>query len=641
RLPGRDEHGFSNLDLLMGFDFVKNLRQALVDIYQPSGQASFRFLYHTSRPIVKATMRKYIDHGDPALKKYAITVMSVIQELEDYAKSPDEVSLNRLSNFGEELFLFNPIHSRVFVKPVIHDLPEHLAVMSDPLITVEKAPFWFCDYLVKVFQHAQDPRLAGNFNFSLRDRWTKRKAALSDPDRIGPEAGNPKGKRNVIARLSDKLDGSHAYLLTNLGDTFDPKTCSWRCELPLESARIGGSSFGKTVHVTSEIDPIAEDIVRLPRNLYSEISRVSLSRQVDSPRLIYMDGIIPRITFSADKIIAGDSPVEVSYSLRMIEPYLGIPGMTDYQAGIRSHLGPQHYEDLTRPTMKFEHLPAEARQMLGEARQLNLRSAIRKIVSFVHERYQYLDDTNRTHEYQRFISRKGKYKGANELFELAHKLGDDKYLGKGVCVQLANVLCEYLRQAGIPARMASGYWAQGKELTDKDSHVWVVIEIPNDYGQIVFVPLEAAATVSRLEGRATELQPADVPLQLLPVHVTPLAAQLANIPTHLSGSSNDWEMVMEILGIIAYSGLKEAGALADYIHHRYGVMQQRPDSRTTRTVGRDSVLTEIPLFARPEIAGSFIRVTESGKLSAPSESARDLLINIYHALRSQTLSSAL
>ncbi|MDD5382204.1 MAG: hypothetical protein PHH60_00920, partial [Candidatus Margulisbacteria bacterium] len=75
RLPERDEPGFSNLDLQMGFDFVKNLRQALVDIYKPSGQASFRFLYHTSRPIVKATMRKYIDHGDPALKKYAITVM--------------------------------------------------------------------------------------------------------------------------------------------------------------------------------------------------------------------------------------------------------------------------------------------------------------------------------------------------------------------------------------------------------------------------------------------------------------------------------------------------------------------------------------------------------------------------------------
>jgi transglutaminase-like putative cysteine protease len=642
RVPERDEPGFSDQDLQMGFDFIERLRQACLNIHDPAGQASFRFLYHTARPIVKAAMARYsAANGDIDLNDQALKVVAVIEQLEILANSPGEKNYHDLQNFGEDLALFKETKERIFKKPPIHDFPEHLAVMSDPSVWVEKAPAWFCDYMVKAFKHTQDPRLAGNFDFRQRTDRAEQKAALSGQNQIGPEAGNPKGKRRVIARLSDKFEGPHAYLLTNLGDTFDPKTCSWHCQQPLENERIGGSSFGKTVRVTAEIDPFQEDTVRLPRNLYSKMGSVSLSRQVDSPTLVYVDGIVPRVVFSADKMVAGEEPVEIGYALQMIEPYLGIPGMTDFPSGIRSYFAPRYYEALTRPTMKFEHLPLEAQQMLNEVRQLNLRSAIRKIVAFVHQRYQYLDDLNQTPEYKDFIARKGKYKGENELFDFAHKLGDEKYLGKGICIQLANILCEYLRQAGIPARIAAGYLAKGKEITDKDAHAWVVVEIPNDYGQVVYIPLEATAVGTPIRKGAADLQPLEIPAQLLPVNVALSAAQLANIPKHLTGSPEDWEMVMEILGITAYSGLKEAGALADYIHHRYRVMQQRPDSRTARTVDRDSVLTEIPLFARPEIAGHYLKVIESGRLSAPSEGTKNLLLSIYQAIRPQTPSLTL
>lgn len=634
RIPEKAEPGFSDQDLQMGLVFIERLYQACLNIHDPAGQASFRFLFYTARPIVKAAMRRYTGQANSPFESLASKVKHVIAMLEAWANSPKKIGYQELHDFSKELAVYRVTDSRVFRKSPILDLPIHQEVMSDPSLTLEKAPFWFCDYMVKVFQHAQDPRLAGNFNFEQLAGRAEQKASLSGQNQIGPEAGNPKGKRKTIARLSDNLEGPHAYLLTNLGDTFDHKTCSWRCEQPLESERIGGGSFGKTVRITAEIDPIAEDTVRLPRNLYSQMGVVSLSRQVDSPHLIYVDGVVPRVVFSADKIIAGDTPVEISYSLKMIEPYLGIPGMTDYQAGIKSRLEPHRYENLTRPTMKFEHLPPEARQMLGEARRLNLRGAIRKIVAFVRQRYQYLDDMNHTPEYKDFIARKGKYKGENELFDLTHKLGDGKYLGKGICIQLANILCEYLRQAGIPARMAAGYLAKGKEVVDKDAHAWVVIEIPNDYGQIVFVPLEATAVGAPIRNGAADLQPLEIPPQLLPVSVTPLAVQLANIPAHLTGSNEDWEMVMEILGIIAYSGLKEADALADYIHHRYKIMQMRPDSRTVRTVDRDSVLTEIPLFAKPEIAERYLKVIESGQLMAPTEGAKNLLLSIYQAVRS-------
>lgn len=207
------------------------------------------------------------------------------------------------------------------------------------------------------------------------------------------------------------------------------------------------------------------------------------------------------------------------------------------------------YNQLTLPIATLEELPAPLQQAILEARSMSVAQAAEFLESFVRDNYTYSFGVANTKAYREFQAQREtldmEAREENAYLKMIHDLGDDTWLGKGVCGQLSTVLLASLRLAGVPCLMTSGYLAAEKEVDENMAHAYVSAVLRTQDGSWRYKILEA--TGGGIEGLIA-LQRME--LQLL--QETELAVRAQRTPVEQSHAirvePNKWAWIAEDLG---------------------------------------------------------------------------------------------
>lgn len=285
------------------------------------------------------------------------------------------------------------------------------------------------------------------------------------------------------------LQGADLYCLAVLGVDFDP-----RRQMYLPAPVNWNHSFlssGRTVELSGR-PTRAED--PLPKPLYSRLvkppvvkgSRATL-RGPDS--------------MGIHRLSCENPDAEVRYTVELC----AAPEM-DSGGPLSGELDPR----LLKPTAPLSALPPLALEWISWARGSGLPpwQLAQRGRDFVTTHYRYDLDFLASAEMQELANQP--LRGdENRVLTLLHAGSEGRYLGRGVCLELAAVLLELLRRARIPAVLAS-VWMLDMGLIHRPDHAVVLVLMPSSRGPL-WVPLEASVDRMIRQGATTmELSRADL-----------------------------------------------------------------------------------------------------------------------------------
>lgn len=141
--------------------------------------------------------------------------------------------------------------------------------------------------------------------------------------------------------------------------------------------------------------------------------------------------------------------------------------------------------------------------------------------------------------------------GENRILEMLHAGAGGRYLGRGLCTELAAVLLELLRHCGVPCALG-GVWMLDEGLVHVPDHSIVLAWLPSEYGPF-WMPLEATGARMDFVQKASEVTLTR--LELLEKAAALILTDLDGLPTSLERRQRFLQD--RLLGVLGHSDLLE------------------------------------------------------------------------------------
>lgn len=317
-----------------------------------------------------------------------------------------------------------------------------------------------------------------------------------------------------LGTLSRALTGDSAYLIKDICVDMDPRFFAHVAATGPEF-----QSFFEAIRSISaapgmETVTVAQHGVAFGAKLWSPsnalLDTTSVRTNFEPSTLTIDDDGGTRIRGTRRLLPTEHQSVEATYALAEPHPEPGSQSISEVRDAVsefaRAHVlsdmqpgadGLHPVVDaLVQPFTRPEDLPSDLRELVEEAKRLPAAEAVRMLREYVQQNFSYDVDFATHPGFQDLLSRIARNEtepGRNEYLDLLYRERC------GVCGQLATVLVDLLRHAGIPAAWTSGVNPEGTEVTELDAHAWAGVILLDESSKPIMVPVEAVAVTPDVE----------------------------------------------------------------------------------------------------------------------------------------------